>query len=103
MTRIIHRCDDTRAKLSVPVLPQQPPACARGYWAQDAADRCDKLFPRQLETLTLLSKGLTNREIAAAMGISVYTVRETLQVVYKKLDVSCMVEAAVLAAKAGIA
>ena len=50
----------------------------------------------------LLSKGFGNSEIAAALGISPNVVREHKQAVYKVLEVCGAVEAAVLAAKAGL-
>lgn len=102
MTRIIHRCDDSPARIGARLPPPLPPASARGYFAQDAADRCGKLFQRQRELLVLRCKGLTYEEAAIAMGISRHTVYESMQVIYKKLDVNCAVEAAVLAAKAGL-
>lgn len=103
MTGLVHRCADKPARLSVaaPARPTQPDA-ARGYFAQDAADRCEALARRQREVLVLLSKGFGNREIAAALGISPNVVREHKQAVYKVLEVCGAVEAAVLAAKAGL-
>jgi DNA-binding NarL/FixJ family response regulator len=103
MTSIIHRCMDKPARLSVPVpRPAEKLSPAGTYFALDAHDRCARLHPRQREVLTLLSKGLDQNEIATAMGISVNTVREHRQDVFKALEVNSSVEAAVLAAKAGL-
>lgn len=43
------------------------------------------LNPRQLEVLRLLFEGLSNREIASRLGLSVSAVQNTLQQLYSKL------------------
>jgi DNA-binding NarL/FixJ family response regulator len=43
---------------------------------------------RELEVLALVAKGRTNREIAAALGVSEHTVRRHLQNLFRKLGVS---------------
>lgn len=96
---IIHRCAATLARKEAPAR-QEPERAS--YFAADAHERCSKLFPRQRDVLQLLSKGLDQGEIAAAMGISVHTVREHKQIVFRVLEVNSAVEAAVLAAKAGL-
>lgn len=60
------------------------------------SDRED-LTPREKEVLGLVVDGQTNREIAFNLDISEKTVEKHLHNVYKKLDVSSRVEAAVLA------
>jgi DNA-binding NarL/FixJ family response regulator len=102
MTSLVHRCTDKPARLSVPApaRPSQPTA-VHDYFAQDAADRCAKLFPRQREVLVLIGKGLDHHEIGAAMGISFHTVCEHRTSIYRALGVNGAVEAAVLATKAG--
>lgn len=103
MTSTIHRCSDKPARLSVPVpRPAEKINSVGTYFSMDAHDRCARLHPRQREVLTLLSKGLDQQQIAAALGIAVNTVREHKQDVFKTLEVNSAVEAAVLAAKAGL-
>ena len=105
MTSVIHRCMDKPARLSVPVpvpRPAQYAIASSSYFSLDAHDRCAALPARQRETLLLMSKGLDQHGIAAAMDISVHTVREYKQRVLKALEVNSAVEAAVLAAKAGL-
>ena len=55
------------------------------------------LTKRELEVLKQLSFGLTNKEIAEALGISYETVKEHVQHVLRKLNVSDRTQAAVWA------
>ena len=59
------------------------------------------LSPRQQEVLTCLSRGLSDRDIAQALFISVRTVQTHLAHIYTKLGVHSRTEAAVLAVRAG--
>ena len=47
----------------------------------------DDLTPRELEVLKLLVRGLTNREVAGALGVSSRTVEAHLRSIYPKLGV----------------
>jgi len=60
------------------------------------------LSPRELEILEMLSKGLTNKEIGRAFGISRYTVRNHINSINQKLEVCDRTEAASVAMKQGI-
>ncbi len=60
------------------------------------------LSARELEILELLTKGLTNKEIGEAFGISKHTVRNHINNITQKLDVSDRTEAASVAIKQGI-
>jgi DNA-binding NarL/FixJ family response regulator len=51
------------------------------------------LSDRELEILSLVSKGLGNKEIGAKLNISYYTVRAHLRRIYEKLHVRCRAEA----------
>ena len=53
------------------------------------------LTPRQSEALDLIAEGLTQREAACRMGISVNTVRALVKGAYRALDAHNAVEAAV--------
>jgi ATP/maltotriose-dependent transcriptional regulator MalT len=46
----------------------------------------DPLSPRELEVLTLIADGLTNREIAGRLFVGVSTVKKHIQHIYAKLD-----------------
>jgi DNA-binding NarL/FixJ family response regulator len=50
------------------------------------------LSPRELEVVTLLAEGLTNRDIASELRISPYTVRNYLSQIFDKVGVSTRTE-----------
>jgi two-component system NarL family response regulator len=60
------------------------------------------LTARELEILGMLAKGLTNRQIGHALGISQNTVRNHANSVIEKLDVSDRTEAATTAIQRGL-
>ena len=60
------------------------------------------LSAREVEILELLAKGLTNKEIGQAFGISKHTVRNQIYSITQKLDVADRTEAASVAIKQGI-
>lgn len=51
------------------------------------------LSTREIEVLGLLSSGLSNKEIADQMRLSIETVRSYLKTIYEKLHVHCRTEA----------
>ncbi|MFJ7416047.1 response regulator transcription factor [Streptomyces sp. NPDC098077] len=53
------------------------------------------LTPRQLEVLVLLTEGMTNRRIARALGITEKTVKNHMQAIFARLNVSDRTQAAV--------
>jgi DNA-binding NarL/FixJ family response regulator len=59
------------------------------------------LTPRELDTVRLVGQGLTNKEIALHLGVSVTTVRTHLNKAYDKLGSDSRVELALLAAQPG--
>jgi DNA-binding NarL/FixJ family response regulator len=60
------------------------------------------LSPREIEILEMVSKGLTNKEIARVLQISQYTVRNHINHISAKLDVGDRTEAATVALQQGI-
>lgn len=58
-----------------------------------ADEQTEGLTTRELEILTLLAKGMSNKEISARLGISFETVRNHLRHIYDKLHVHCRTEA----------
>jgi DNA-binding NarL/FixJ family response regulator len=61
------------------------------------------LTPRELQVLRQLSLGLSNKEIALALHISVETVKEHVQHIFKKLGASDRTQVAVWAVRRGLA
>jgi DNA-binding NarL/FixJ family response regulator len=59
------------------------------------------LTPREIEVVRLVGKGLGNRKIADALGLSVATVRTHLNKVYEKIGLVSRVELALYAAQTG--
>lgn len=53
------------------------------------------LSTREIEVLGLLSRGLSNKEIADEMRLSFETVRSYLKTIYEKLHVRCRTEAVI--------
>jgi two-component system NarL family response regulator len=60
------------------------------------------LTPREIEILKLLSKGPTNKQIGQALGISENTVKNHVNSVIEKLEVSDRTEAATTAIQRGL-
>jgi DNA-binding CsgD family transcriptional regulator len=65
------------------------------------ADHQNPLTDRQMEILTMVTQGVTNREIGQALNISENTVRKHLQNIFEKLEVSSRTEATTLAYQRG--
>ncbi|MBS1804121.1 MAG: response regulator transcription factor [Acidobacteria bacterium] len=65
-------------------------------------DSRSSLSAREIEILEMVSRGLTNKEIAGALQISHYTVRNHINHISAKLEVADRTEAATLALRQGI-
>lgn len=59
----------------------------------DAALRALGISPRECEILELLAEGISNREMAARLGISANTVKTHVASLYEKLDVARRMQA----------
>ncbi len=66
-------------------------ALARGRLPQETT--AESLTDREKDVLSLLAKGMTNKEIAQCLFLSVRTVEAHLQNIYGKLNVSSRTEA----------
>jgi DNA-binding NarL/FixJ family response regulator len=82
-----------------------PAALAAGPHADGAGreralrrrERASALTPRQLEVLSLIARGLTNREICGVLAIAEGTVKAHVAAIFEALDATNRTEAAVLA------
>ncbi len=81
-----------RGQTAAPALPPQPEPQA-----------IDKLSPREKEILLLIAKGQSNKVIARELDIAETTVKIHVQHIFKKLDLSSRVQAAVYATSLGLA
>ena len=70
-------------------------------WITEREDR-SSLSAREIEILEMVSRGLTNKEIAGALNISHYTVRNHINHISAKLQGADRTEAATLALRQGI-
>ena len=62
----------------------------------------DRLTPRELEVLKLIAAGLSNKEIAARLTVTVATVKTHLEHILQKMQVSDRTQAAVQAVTRGL-
>lgn len=60
------------------------------------------LTPREVETLTLLAEGLSNRKIAKRLGISPHTAKFHVNGILKKLDADNRLQATMKAVQRGL-
>jgi DNA-binding NarL/FixJ family response regulator len=73
----------------------------RARTQQSAGSRRSALSASQVAILRLISRGHSNREIAAEVHLSENTVKTHVQEIFRKLGVRNRVEAAILAGKSG--
>jgi two-component system NarL family response regulator len=71
------------------------------HWIEEREARSG-LSARELEILEMVSRGLTNKEIARILQISHYTVRNHINHISAKLQVADRTEAATVALRQGI-
>ena len=72
--------------------------------AAKLADRMMRadLTPREVQTLELLAKGLTNKQIGSTLNLSDYTIRHYVNNIMEKLAVSDRTEAVAMAFRNGL-
>jgi DNA-binding NarL/FixJ family response regulator len=79
-----------------------PPVASKvAAWAR--GERPGGLTEREVEVLQLMAKGLSNKEIAQTLSVTVRTVDFHVSNILKKLEVTSRVEAAVWAKEQGVA
>jgi RNA polymerase sigma factor (sigma-70 family) len=67
----------------------------------DIDEKFKPLSPREMEILKLITRGLSNKEIAHSLGISHQTVKNHMTSILRKLDVEDRTQAAVFALRRG--
>ena len=72
-----------------------------GGLAMDLDEKFMPLSPREMEILRLITKGLSNKEVAYTLGISHQTVKNHMTSILRKLDVEDRTQAAVFALRRG--
>ena len=59
-------------------------------------DAFDRLTPRERQVLEMTARGLTNRQIADGLVVTVHAIKFHLAMIYRKLNVANRTEAAFL-------
>jgi DNA-binding NarL/FixJ family response regulator len=92
----------------IPKAQESTTQCGKRYFPRDIAERLAErmmrtnLTVREIEVLQMVARGLTNKEIGNALDISENTVRNHVNSIIEKLDVSDRTEAATTAIERGI-
>lgn len=85
-----------------PLSPQMAPKLIAEFArvaAQGDESGVDALTPREHDVLAAVARGLSNKEVAAALGLSEYTVRNHLRNIMEKLHLRNRTEAATYAVR----
>lgn len=101
------RVAGARAYLSKETAPRELARMLRNILASPERDWLPEvalpdLTPREAEALAAMARGLSNKAIAAELGISPDTVKDYLENVYRKLDVRDRVSAVRRATELGL-
>lgn len=75
---------------------------ATTFFADEAKRLCAGLTQRQIDVLVLMCKGYARNDAAAMLGIGRTTLDFHMRGVHRVLEVGKTIEAAVIAAKAGL-
>jgi DNA-binding NarL/FixJ family response regulator len=81
------------------MLATKPPALA---WPVLETRPAPSLTPRQLDILSLIAQGRSNKEIAFALGIRERTVKFHVAALFERLGTSSRTEALVVALRMGV-
>jgi two-component system, NarL family, nitrate/nitrite response regulator NarL len=83
-------------------LSVRPRAQASGFAPSDDPAPPPLLTPRELEILTAVGEGLSNKAVARRLGISAHTVKFHLEAVFAKLDARTRAEAVAKGLRRGL-
>lgn len=70
--------------------------------SQDKDDPIEQLTPREMEVLEYLAEGMSNRDIAAALFVTEYTIKKHVGQILEKLDMADRTQAALFAYSKGM-
>lgn len=90
---IIRAIEEVRTG-GAPMTPEIARMVVRSFRATSPAPNTAGLTAREVQILELLTEGLSNKEIAQNMKIAAGTVRNHLEIIFRKLHVRCRTEAA---------
>ena len=90
--------------LAVPSAPSSSEKVMRQFTAPlgKQAPLVDELTPREVEVLTLIAEGLSNRDIAGALSISEKTVKNHINNIFSKLHLYDRSQAMLYAIRKGL-
>jgi DNA-binding NarL/FixJ family response regulator len=80
------------ARMLVETFQKPVPTAKIGGGGKDLESQ-GNLSEREMQVLSLVSRGLANKEIGSQLNISFFTVRAHLRKIYEKLHVRCRAEA----------
>lgn len=80
------------ARMLVETFQKPGPSAPLGDGGKAPESQAD-LSDREMQVLSLVSRGLSNKEIGTELNISFFTVRAHLRKIYEKLHVRCRIEA----------
>lgn len=78
------------------------PVIMQTFMSQDQDDPMEQLTPREMEVLEYLAMGMSNRDIAAALFVTEYTVKKHVSQVLEKLELADRTQAALYAYSKGL-
>ena len=84
------------------ILTASPESSTEAEDVEEGREPLEPLTPREVEVLTLLARGLPNKSIAAALGISDQTVKFHVATIFGKLGASNRTDAARRALRFGL-
>lgn len=73
------------------------PSIVQAFMVEKKDDPLDQLTPREKEVLAALARGMSNRDIAAALYVTEYTVKKHVSQILEKLDLADRTQAALFA------
>jgi DNA-binding NarL/FixJ family response regulator len=79
-----------------------PPVSPHGFRDQDDDHPIMPLTPREIEILTAIGDGLSNKAVARMLGISAHTVKFHLEAIFDKLDATTRAEAVAKGLRRGL-